>query len=424
MSESPADTEWFTHDRFGMFIHWGAYALAARHEWVRAYERLTDEEYQHYVDHFDPDLFDPVQWADEAWNAGMRYVVVTTKHHDGFCLWDSAEGDYTVASTPWGNDLIGPIVEAFRARGMKIGLYYSLLDWHHPEFPLDLYHPEGKDEAAVAAATDRDMTKYTEYLHAQVRELLTRYGKIDLMWFDFSYEGRGFGAKGPKEWQSERLVEMARELQPEILINNRLGLGSGDFTTPEQVQPPGHQLDGEAAAPWEACQTLNGSWGYHRDNLDWKSSELMLRMLVDGVSKGGNMILNVGPNGRGDFEPRAVERLREIGAWMRLNERSVRGCGPSEYVPPVDARYTQNGNRLYLHLFSWPMRFVHLPGLGGRIQYAQLLHDASEVRQMVIDPHEPAHIYLRGLPADTATLQLPVTPPDITNPVIEIFLAD
>jgi alpha-L-fucosidase len=147
-------------------------------------------------------------------------------------------------------------------------------------------------------------------------------------------------------------------------------------------------------------------------------------MLVDGVSKGGNMILNVGPNGRGELEPRAVERLHLIGAWMRLHERSVRGCGPSAFEPPADARFTQNGNRLYLHLFAWPMRFVHLNGLGGRIRYAQFLHDGSEVRLLDIDQHDPAHQYLRGLPQDTATLQLPVTAPDVRVPVIELFLDD
>ncbi|MFI6482650.1 alpha-L-fucosidase [Nonomuraea sp. NPDC050663] len=400
---------WFTDARFGMFIHWGIYAAAARHEWVKSYERMSDEHYQRYFDHFDPDLYDPEAWADTAVRAGMKYLVVTTKHHDGFCLWDSALTDYKART-----DLLGPMLDAFRSRGLKVGLYYSLLDWHHPDFPNDLYHPQRDEELG-----ERDVAKYTGYLHGQVRELLTNYGRIDTMWFDFSYEGRGFGAKGPAEWRSTELEELVRSLQPGILINNRLGLGTGDFRTPEQVIPPGG-LPG--AGVWEACQTLNGSWGYHRDNLDWKPVDLLLKMLVDTVSKGGNMLLNVGPNARGEFEPRALERLSGVGEWMRLHARSIRGAGASEFTPPQDCRYTQRGDRLYLHLLSWPLKHLFLPGLAGKVRYAQFLHDASEVQMVQLDPNEPFHHYLRGVPDDTLTLQLPVTRPDVTVPVIEMFL--
>lgn len=400
---------WFTEARFGLFIHWGIYAAAARHEWVKSYERLGDDHYRRYFDHFDPDLYDPAVWADEAVNAGMKYLVVTSKHHDGFCLWDSHLTDYKAR-----RDLLAPMLDAFRERGLRTGLYYSLLDWHHPDFPNDLYHPRREEDLG-----DRDVTKYADYMHGQVRELLTRYGRIDTMWFDFSYAGRGFGAKGPEEWRSAELDRMVRDLQPGILVNNRLGLGSGDFTTPEQVMPPGGVAGHQ---PWEACQTLNGSWGYHRDNHDWKPVELLLKMLVDTVSKGGNMLLNVGPNARGSNSPRAVERLRGIGAWMRLHARAIHGAGASEFEPPQDCRYTQRGDRLYLHLLSWPMKHVHLAGLGGRVAYAQFLHDASEVPIVAIDPEEPFHHYLRGLPDDTLTLQLPTTRPEVTIPVVELFL--
>ena len=415
------DISWFTEARFGLFIHWGIYATAGRHEWVKSYERLTDEQYQRYFDHFDPDLYDPAAWAEAAWSAGMRYVVITTKHHDGFCLWDSALTDYTAAHTPHGRDLLRPMVDAFRARGFRIGLYHSLLDWHHPEFPVDLYHPQRDDADFRAATAHRDVHRYADYLHGQVRELLTGYGRIDVLWFDFSYPGRGEGAKGRDEWRSEELLALARELQPHILVNNRLDLGSGDLVTPEQVQPHGA---GESAVPWEACQTLNGSWGYHRDNLDWKSPDLLVRMLVDGVAKGGNMLLNVGPTGRGEFEPRALDRLAAIGEWLRRHERSIRGCGPSAFTPPPDCRYTQRGNRLYLHLFSWPLRHVHLAGLAGRVEYAQLLSDGSEIRELTLDPTEPGHLHLRGLPEGTLTLELPVQRPDVTVPVIELFLTE
>lgn len=417
------DTSWFTHDRFGLFIHWGAYSLAARHEWVRQRERIRDEEYQQYVDHFDPDLFDPNVWAQEAKNAGMKYFVVTTKHHEGFCLWDSALTGYKATNTPYGGDVLAPMVEAFRAQDFKVGFYHSLIDWHHPDFPLDGVHAQRDDEEFKAVNQDRDIAKYREYLHGQTRELLTRFGKVDVMWFDFSYPDMTWGGKGRDDWGSEELARMVRELQPGIVLNDRLDLpGAADIQTPEQYQPRGWMMRDGKPVVWEACQTLNGSWGYDRDNLDWKSVDLLIRMLVDAVSKGGNLLLNVGPNGRGEFEPRALERLRGIGAWMRLHGRSIYGCSASDLTPPVDCRYTQNGNRLYLHLFAWPFQHVHLSGLAGRVEYAQLLNDASEVRMLALDPHAKAQNMTMTGEEGMLTLQLPVQRPDVAVPVVELFL--
>ena len=340
-----ADTEWFTRDRFGLFIHWGIYALPARHEWVKQRERIRDEDYQRYFDHFYPDLYDPEKWAREAKNAGMRYFVVTTKHHDGFCLWDSDLTDYKVTNTPWGEDLIAPMVEAFRAEGMKVGFYHSLIDWHHPEFPVDGLHSRRDDKEYIEANRDRDIARYREYLHGQTRELLTRFGRIDVMWFDFSYSDRVWGGKGREDWGSEELMEMVRELQPGIIVNDRLEIG-GDLKTPEQYQPASWPEVGGERALWEACQTLNGSWGYDRDNLDWKPVDMLVRMLVDTVSKGGNLLLNVGPNARGELEPRAVDRLRDVGEWMRLHERSIRGCTASDLrrLPTAATRRTVTGS--------------------------------------------------------------------------------
>ena len=166
----------FRNRRFGLFLHWGLYTLAARHEWVKNTERLTDEQYRAYFERFDPDLHDPGLWADEAGNAGMRYMVLTTKHHEGFALWDSALSDYTVAHTPLGKDLVGPLVDAFRARGLGVGFYHSLIDWHHPDFPVDGLHPRRDDRQFIEAAAGRDIARYREFLHGQVTELLTRYG--------------------------------------------------------------------------------------------------------------------------------------------------------------------------------------------------------------------------------------------------------
>jgi alpha-L-fucosidase len=242
------------------------------------------------------------------------------------------------------------------------------------------------------------------------------------MWFDFSYSDRVWGGKGREDWGSVELMEMVRELQPGIIVNDRLEIG-GDLKTPEQYQPRSWpEVEGERAL-WEACQTLNGSWGYDRDNLDWKPVDMLVRMLVDTVSKGGNLLLNVGPNARGELESRAVERLRGLGEWMRLHERSVRGGTASELTPPPDCRYTENGNRLYLHLFGWPFKHVHLEGLAERVEYAQLLNDASEIEMRVIDPEQQAqNTTIGGIPEGTLTLELPVQRPPVEVPVVELFL--
>jgi alpha-L-fucosidase len=419
MNDAGADLDWWQAARLGLFIHWGLYALPARHEWVKSREQLTEERYQSYFDHFSPDLYDPTDWARQARRAGMRYVAVTTKHHEGFCLWDSDLTDYKVTNTPWGKDLIRPLVDAFRAEGLRVGFYHSLIDWHHPDFGPDLHHPRRGD--AGFAALPRDPSRYRAYLHGQVRELLTRYGKIDYLFFDFSYAERTPGGKGPDDWGSAELLRMVRELQPGVVVNDRLGI-PGDFLTPEQYQPLAPLRRGGRPVPWEACQTLNGSWGYDRDNRDFKSPELLVRMLVDGVSKGGNLLLNVGPTARGEFDPSAQERLAAIGEWMRRHERAVVGAGPSDFVAPADCRYTQRGDRLYVHLFAWPYAQVHLPGLAGQVAYAQLLNDASEVRMRVIDRAESDKTVIGGLPPETLTLDLPTVKPDVALPVIELFL--
>ncbi|MBA3943295.1 MAG: alpha-L-fucosidase [Herpetosiphonaceae bacterium] len=421
---SQSDSRWFQNDRFGLFIHWGIYSLAARHEWVKQRERIDDAAYQSYFAHFDPDLYDPVRWAREARKAGMKYAVITTKHHDGFCLWDSALTDYKVTRTPYGKDVLTPFVEAFRAEGLRIGFYHSLIDWHHPSFPVDGLHPQRDDIVFRQREQGRDINDYRQYLHGQTRELLTQFGKIDIVWFDFSYSQMSWEwskGKGKADWHSEALIQMVRELQPGILVNDRLEIG-GDITTPEQYQPrTGFEINGQPVV-WEACQTLNGSWGYDRDNLDWKSPDMLLRMLIDSVSKNGNLLLNVGPNGRGEFQPEALARLGTIGEWLRLHNRSIYGCSGSVLTPPPDCRYTQNGRRLYLHLFAWPFRHVHLEGLEGKVEYAQLLNDASEVKRIEIDPHQQAQNTTMSGQAGVLTLELPIQPPPVSVPVVELFL--
>jgi alpha-L-fucosidase len=337
--------------------------------------------------------------------------------------------DYSVRATPYGRDLIGPFVEAVRAAGLKVGFYHSLLDWHHPDFAVDDFHPLRGRSDVPALNAGKAGNRYREYLHGQVRELLTRYGKIDYLFFDFSYEdgtipeSSVLPGKGPAFWGSAELLAMVRELQPGIVVNDRLGI-PGDFITPEQYQPAGPMSANGKPIVWEACQTLNGSWGYDRDNLDYKPVDLLIRMLVDGVSKDGNMLLNVGPTARGNFDPRATELLGGVGDWMRLHSRSIYGAGSSTLTPPADARYTQRGDRLYLHLFAWPFQHVHLPGMAGRVEYAQLLNDGSEVGLISLPPGSQAStIHPGGQPEGTLTLKLPVQRPDVAVPVVELFLA-
>ncbi|PZE57839.1 alpha-L-fucosidase [Curtobacterium sp. MCLR17_044] len=429
-TDSAGFPAWFSHDRFGMFIHWGLYALPARHEWVKNRERITDEDYQKYFDHFDPDLFDAADWARRARQAGMKYVVLTTKHHEGFCLWDTALTDYKSTNTPFGRDIVREFVDAVRAEGLRVGFYHSLIDWHHPDFTVDGVHPRRDDspEEIEAFNEGRDMSRYREYLHGQVEELLTDYGQIDYLFYDFSYRDNDhediWGGKGRDEWGAEELMALTKRLQPGIIVNDRLDI-PGDLVTPEQYQPDKPmEVDG-VPVPWEACQTLNGSWGYDRDNLNLKPVDLLVRMLVDGVSNNGNMLLNIGPTGRGEFDGVSRQTLDGIGTWMHQHARSVYGAGPSRFVAPRNTVYTQNGNRLYLHLFAWPFEHVHLPDLAGRVAYAQLLNDASEIHFREIPPGTRAqNTGLGGQPAGTLTLTLPIVRPDVAVPVVELFLRD
>lgn len=421
-----ADAQWMVEDRLGLFVHFGLYSEAARHEWVMTYEKMTTLQYERYAKYFDPDLYDPREWARAAKAAGMRYVVLTTKHHDGFCLWNSAQTDYTVMNTPFGSDIVASFVEAFRAEGIRIGLYYSMLDWHHPDFTIDSLHPRSEEPNVDELNAGRDMERYRRYVRAQLRELLTGYGPIDYMFFDYSYTPETspevWGHKGREEWGSAEIVELVRELQPNALINDRLDV-PGDVVTPEQYQPEdGMTSDGHDVL-WEACQTLNGSWGYYRDNQAFKTPDLVARMLIDGVSKGGNLLFNVGPTARGVIDDASARLLRELGEWMRFHSRSIYGAGRSTFAPPRDARYTQRGDRLYLHLFAWPFGQVHLAGLADRVEYARFLHDASEVPFEVIPEDAIAmNTKMGGLPSGTLTLALPVRRPDVLVPVVELFL--
>ncbi len=409
--KTPGNTEWFVHDRFGMFIHWGLYALPARHEWIKNIEKITEEKYQKYFEYFDPDMYDPREWARAAKKAGMKYAVLTTKHHEGFCLFDSAYTDYKATNTKAGRDLVREYVDAFREEGLKVGFYYSLIDWHHPDFPIDPLHPRRDDDNIDELNKGRDIRRYAEYMRNQVTELLTNYGKIDILWFDFSYsdsEYRGMKGKGKLDWEAEELIATARRLQPEIIIDNRTEIEQ-DLWTPEQYQPTDWIRDDDGnRVVWEACQTFSGSWGYHRDESTWKTPEMLIRMLVNTVSCGGNLLMNVGPTARGYFDDRAVNALDAIGSWMKYNSRSIYGCTQSEFKAPADVRYTQKEGRLYVHIYAYPYRHLRLPGLADKVDYAQFLHDNSE-------------IFFEEKDGDIV-LELPYVKPNQIVPVVELML--
>lgn len=367
-------TKWFMEARFGMFIHWGLYSIPAKGEWMMSEAEMTVSEYKQYFDLFDPVDYNPREWVRLAKEAGMQYAVLTAKHHDGFCLFDSALTEYKATNTKAGRDLVREFVDACREEGIRVGLYFSIIDWSHPDFPKygDRQHPMRNNEAYKDEKIDFD--RYLEFMHGQVKELVTNYGKLDILWFDFSYDDM-CGEK----WKATELIKMVRKYQPDVIIDNRLeGSGeehgsiatanpliySGDFASPEQIIPPEGVRDelGEMI-PWELCATMNNHWGYCNFDHQYKSPEMLIRKLVECTSKGGNMILNVGPDAKGNIPKESVRILREIGQWMKKNQESVYGCGICELPKPEWGRYTQKGNVIYAHVYETPLGALPLSGI-------------------------------------------------------------
>ncbi len=354
-NEEMQRTQWWRDARFGMFIHFGAYAVAGRGEWVKSNERLTTEQYQKYVDAFQPYAFDARKWAKAAKAAGMKYAVLTAKHHDGFCMFDSKYTDYKISTYFNGRDIVREFLDVFRAEGLKVGLYYSLIDWHNPDYPNVGNHPQRDDKEYAKRKFDWD--NYLKYMFNQVQELTTQYGKIDIMWFDYS-----FGEYSGEKWKASELVKMIRKNQPGILIDKRLEVNPGvrgnvrtlsdlgDFETPEQGIPDQPLVDKYGQPmPWETCMTMNGVWGYSEMDKNWKSPELIIHSLVNCVSKNGNMLLNVGPDARGNFPDECKYILREVRKWMDKNHESIYGCGACNLPRQDWGRYTQKGNEIYAH---------------------------------------------------------------------------
>jgi len=426
------DTDWFFHDRFGMFIHFGAYSLAARHEWVKTKEFIPEDKYQLYVDHFNPDLYDPKEWARKAKEAGMKYAVLTTKHHEGFCLFDTKYTDYNVMNTPYGKDVVREFVDAFRAEGLKIGFYYSLIDWHHPEFPIDQLHPRRNDPDAEEQDRGRDIKKYVQYMRNQLTELLTNYGKIDILWVDYSYPAKPGnpswmqfnGGKLKDQWEAESLIELVRSLAPGIIINDRMGLPQ-DISTPEQRQKDCWPQDKETGEylTWETCHTFSGVWGYARDEHSWKTPKMLIDLLTRTVALGGNLIMNVGPTARGYFDARADKALQVYADWIKYNGRSIYGCtmAEPEFKAPSGTVLTQSmdGKRLYIHLQDCQFKYFSFPSLAGKFKYMQLLNDASEVEYIEnLNSYDAAG----NLEDASLAIKTPPTVYDMVAPVIEVFL--
>ncbi len=407
------DTKWLMEDRFGMFIHFGLYTVPSRHEWIKTMERIPDSKYDKYAKYFNPSEFDANEWAKKAKEAGMKYAVLTTKHHDGFCMFDSKYTDYKITNTPFGRDVVREYVDAFRRAGLKIGLYYSIIDWHHPHFPIDGIHPRRDDLDAEIQDKGRDMRIYNEYARNQVTELLTNYGKIDVIWYDFFYDKPEYvkllsfdkknppprpdplpwmqhnGVKDANTYESEKLMALTRSLMPGIVVNDRLGI-PGDTITPEQITPGSPVIDKNTGllAVWEACHTFSGSWGYNRDENTWKSPETLIRLLVEMTSMGGNLLMNVGPTSRGYFDDRANNSLEVYSRWMKKNSRSIYNCGIADdsFIAPEGTLLTQSndGKRLYLHLPVYQNKLV-FKGASGKFDYAQFLFDGSEILFSEID---------------------------------------
>jgi alpha-L-fucosidase len=378
--------DWWREARFGLFIHWGLYAVPAGEwngrteygEWIRHTAKIPIGEYERFRERFNPVRFNPDEWVRLAKAAGMKYIVITSKHHDGFALFDSKVTDWDVMATPYGRDILKQLAAACQREGIRLCFYHSIMDWHHPD-----YLPRRDWEQASRPAAGADFDRYVRYMKAQLKELLTGYGPIGVLWFDGQWEGT---------WTNQRgndLYDYVRQLQPSIIINNRVGRAGGDFGlnrdqglvgdfgTPEQEIP----ATGVPGLDWETCMTMNRNWGYNRADKDFKTTEVLIRNLVDIASKGGNFLLNVGPTAEGEFPPESVDRLKSIGDWMRVYGQSIHGTNASPFpsLPwgrATERRIDATTTRLYLHIFGVPAdRVLIVPGLLNEVKAARFMGD-------------------------------------------------
>jgi alpha-L-fucosidase len=387
-SDRDARMAWWREARFGMFIHWGLYAVPAGDykgkrserigEWIMEWANIPRAEYEQFAPRFNPVKFDAAQWVRIAKDAGMKYIVITSKHHDGFSMYDSAVSKYDIVdATPYKKDPMRALADESRKQGLKFAFYYSIMDWHHPSQYVNAPGKHADAGHRVTEMRDGRKAEYVDYMKAQLRELVANYDPA-VLWFDGEWV----------EWWTEEdgqdLYKYVRSLKPDIIINNRVGKGrkgmeglnktdreySGDFGTPEQ-QIPAAGLPG---VDWETCMTMNDTWGFKSYDHNWKSPETLVRQLVDSASKGGNYLLNVGPTADGEIPAASVERLAAMGRWMRVNGEAIYGTTASPFSTQLAwGRATRKGNALYLHVFNWPAGGVlQVPAFGGTIQSASL----------------------------------------------------
>ncbi|GIV77987.1 MAG: hypothetical protein KatS3mg050_2381 [Litorilinea sp.] len=397
---------WWRDAKFGMFIHWGLYAIPAGEwkgekipgigEWIMYRARIPVREYEQLAREFNPVHFDAAAWVSLAKRAGQKYMVITAKHHDGFCLFKSAYTDYNIVdATPFGRDVLKELADECQKQDMKLGFYYSQTqDWHHPDGDgNDWDYDESK----------KDFAGYIEhYVKPQVRELLTNYGPVCLIWFDTP--------KGITADQSQALLELVHQLQPDCLVSGRLGNGLGDYASAGDNRIPQQRVD----LDWETPATINDTWGYKKDDHNWKSTEELIHKLVDIVSKGGNYLLNVGPTAEGIIPQPSVERLEAMGAWLQINGESIYGTRPVQTPTPMQAaswcRLTAKPGKVYLHVFDWPAGGA-LPIAGLPVTGAHLLADPDRTPLLIRDA------------PDGITVQGPTAPPDPVDTVVVLDVA-
>lgn len=401
----PAKWDWFTKSRYGLFIHWGPYAQLGRGEQVLFREHLNHEEYAEQACAWNPQHFDPELWAYTAKKAGFKYACFTTRHHDGFCMWDSAYTDYSSAKQAAGRDFVKAYIDAFRKAGLRIGLYYSWIDWRLPAY----FDGPQQDPAG--------WEKVRTYLHNQVKELLTNYGQIDHFFFD------GVWPRNADDLQSVELLEEMRKLQPDILINNRLGysnklsgyradggIGAGDSDTLGDFGTPEHAIASEATRLWESCQVTTWRLWSHVIGERWRNTDVLLDMLCECAEKGGehggNLLLNVGPTADGQLPPQFVERALEIGRWLEVHGEAIYGTDGGSLTEFITrGRQTMKDNRLYLIIRFWDGRpELHLPDLTSRVLDVDLLTTGQSL------PFEQvgSTLIIRGLPQEAPTRLFPV----------------
>jgi len=364
--------QWWREAKFGMFIHWGLYSILGREAWAMGDEDIPLEEYEKLGRQFKPPANVARTWARLARESGMRYMVMTTKHHEGFCLFHSKLTSYCATQMGPGRDLVQEYVDAARAENLRVGLYYSLMDWHHPDW--------------WGAKTDSAARRrFVDYMHGQIRELMTSYGKIDILWYDMPVP---LDAQG---WRSADMNEMIFQLQPDILVNNR-NLLPGDFSTPEQSTQPGK-------GDWESCMTINDSWAYLAGDNNWKSTQQLVQNLVECARDGGNYLLDIGPRADGSVPEPAVTRLQAIGGWLQRNGEAVYGTQKCRFPHGNIGVYTRRGNVLYTIVYFWPGSTMTVGGVRCKIKSARFLASGR-----------PVHFEQKG--GQLIFTALPEQPPD------------